>query len=127
MKYKVFILESKGVPEEIKKNLIQWVKEDHLEFESSISKTDYKKHLPTGYDLYLLHLSNIEETAIEELREKQPLSKILVRDHGGATFSHSIESVIDGKYNTNHYNHYQNILTKMGIKILSFEEFWGED
>jgi len=123
---RIFILESEGVPEEIKKNLKLWEKEGSLEFKSSISKTEYKRHIPEGYDLYLLHISNTEEDAIKELRERQPWSKILIRDHGRQQLSFSIESLIDGKYNTNHYDHYRNILRKINAKIHSFKEVVGE-
>ncbi len=39
----------------------------------------YQRHLPEDYDVYWLHSSAVEFEAINEIREKQPWSKIVVR------------------------------------------------
>lgn len=39
----------------------------------------YKRHLPEGYDIYWLHSSSTEFDAIDEIKNKQPWSKIVVR------------------------------------------------
>ena len=51
-----------------------WIESGELEFVFSRDKAF--RHLPEGYDVYILHLSDTSEEAITELRKDQPWSWI---------------------------------------------------
>jgi hypothetical protein len=87
---KFFILDSKARELELCKNRISWhsLLEDAadrlgIETRFKVSKQKGLRDIPRGYDSYLIHLSDTEQESIEELKERQPWSKIYGLNGGG--------------------------------------------
>lgn len=72
---KFFILDSKTG--DILERIVNYAAKDlKLNVQIKTSMQPYMDELPRDYEGYLLHLSNISEEAIENLKEKQPLSRV---------------------------------------------------
>ncbi len=83
------------------------------EINIDISRDSCLRHLPINYDLYLLHFSNTTIEAINELKEMQLWSIVIVIS--GAVFDRPTS--IDRIYYILNENDYINILERMGLQI----------
>ena len=120
---KVFILD--GPAESMEKIIRNHYEEGNLEIRSSDSDTEFRRHLPETYDLYLLHLSNTKEEAIRELKEMQPWCKIFVRDSMRQELPPLLVPLIDGRYSLRADNFYEIALKSIGMQIKTKEEVFG--
>ncbi len=69
---------------ELIRRLFHENKEHELIFYLDLSdERVYQRHLPEDYDLYWFHISAIENEAMEEIRKKQPWSKLIARTNSG--------------------------------------------
>jgi len=72
------VLELKSIENLFKRNL----RKEEYELVTRADLSDEKvfmQHFPEGYDIYWFHTSAIEEEAIDELKIKQPWSKLIAR------------------------------------------------
>jgi hypothetical protein len=123
---RIFILETREFPEKIKEDLKLYGYERELSFRSSISKSSFRKNLPEDFDLYLLHISNTDEEAIEELRRKQSWSKIFIRTSMDAEIPFTLKGIVDGKYDISNIQYCEKVLGSVGARVKSWEEIYGE-
>lgn len=87
IKKKIFVIEDYRQLE-FMRELLSNKQEYELTCEADLSDDRvFKRHLPEDYDLYWLHGPAVDLGAIPELREKQPWSKIVVRNSGGGEAS----------------------------------------
>ena len=77
---RIFILESEIIDNIIKEDLERFAENGEIEVTTSTLVSEFKRHLPKNYDLYMLHAGRTEIDAIQELKREQPWSKIFVRD-----------------------------------------------
>tara|TARA_Y100000034_G_scaffold22715_1_gene26190 strand:+ start:62 stop:469 length:408 start_codon:yes stop_codon:yes gene_type:complete len=80
-------------------------------------------HLPEGYDVYWLHTTPVEFSAITEIRKKQPWSKIILRNSMRESVyaynflkNHKVDFVISKDEGLNEQKVIQ-ILNEVGINI----------
>lgn len=63
---------------------------------------DVSKEIPFGFDIYLLHVSHFDFEQIKELREKEPVSVIMLRTQTAGMMPYSYKSLLppqrDGFY-----------------------------
>lgn len=98
MKKKLFILDNKCVEKtkSIIENLVRLLDYKELDLEIKTSKEEIINYLPRDYDVYILHLSNINEKDLENLRNEQPWSWIYGLTGKGT--SEKILDIIDREY-----------------------------
>lgn len=80
-KLNFFILDSKSSKVDKSEELLDWAirttaKESGLDVKIDFSRESGIESLPRDYDGYLIHLSDVSEEAINELKNDQPWSKI---------------------------------------------------
>jgi len=118
---RVFVLEDKKFSDTIRGDLEFYARVSPL-IVSSTSKSEFRRHLPEGYDLYLLHISNTELEAIEELRSNQPESKIFIRTSIRENFvlPFNWRPFINGTYNITGHEYCKTVFEsiKIGINLL---------
>jgi hypothetical protein len=124
---RIFILETGVFPVHIENNIKVYAKEGGLDFYLETSEQSYRRHLPEGYDLYLLHPLHTEEEAIKEIRRNQPWSKIFVRPNIGEEIPSSMKSFVDGDYNLNNHDFYRVVLESIGLRVRSLDEIYGKE
>ena len=94
-KKKVFIRENGGA-KSLGITLNRLAKKKKLNLEIKTSETDHLNKILRGHRVYLLHLSNIDENDLIQLRKNQPLSLIYLRT--GKHIPKSLYEVYEDKF-----------------------------
>jgi hypothetical protein len=89
--YKALILENLMLAEDIGYLLEDEAKEKYkIKIKTDISP-NFKTRIPQDYDIYFLHLSQINLRDLEDLRKEQPWSYILGMSGGGKQITNDFE------------------------------------
>lgn len=109
---KVYILDSVLV-ETLKMSVSETAENLDMKIELETSSDRLVRILPRGYDIYILHLSNLEDQDLKGLREEQPWSYI-VGISGIYSLPKELKKCLDNTYRVLHQIDIENILKRVG-------------
>ncbi len=98
------------------KEMISWCAKNELEIK--VYNESVLRNIPQDFDLYLIHLSETTEEALENLRKEQPWCKI-VGIRGASRLPEEIRKCLDLNYYLITGNYMNHILNVAGIETIN--------